>query len=73
MDFGYGFSTTATNAAPEYDIYVEEGTKKRKHKSGKSTGRMDARPSIENAVRATKRNTKDHFKKAMLKEFKKVI
>jgi len=61
MDFGYGFSTTASNRAPNYDIFVEDGTPN-----------MDPRPSIENAVRKIQRTTSDHFQKAMLKQFERV-
>jgi hypothetical protein len=60
MEFGYGFSTTAANAAPEYDIHVEDGT-----------SRMAARPSIANAVKKIKSTTTSHFEKAMLKQFKR--
>lgn len=58
MEFGYGFDR---NKAPEYDAWVEDGT-----------SRMDARPSIENAVNAVKGRTDNHFHRAMLDEFRRV-
>jgi len=39
MDFGYGFSTTDQNRAPDYDAAIEFGRK---------DGHIAARPSIEN-------------------------
>ncbi len=60
MEFGYGVATISSNAAPEYDVFVEDGT-----------SRMQPRPSIENAVRKIKRTTSQHFQKAMLKGFER--
>ena len=60
MEFGYGFSTTASNKAPFYDSYVEDGTSK-----------MKPRPSIGNAVAAVKGTVEDRFQKEMLAEFKR--
>lgn len=60
MEFGYGLATVASNRAPEYDIFVEDGT-----------NRMAPRPSIANTVRKIKRTTSQHFEKAMLKGFKR--
>jgi len=60
MDFGYGFATNANNKAPEYDIFVEEGTDK-----------MKPRPSIENTVRKIQRTTQNHFQREIIKGFKK--
>ncbi len=60
MEFGYGVAVIGTNAAPEYDIFVEDGT-----------NRMAPRPSMANAVRKIKRTTSQHFQKAMLKNFER--
>jgi hypothetical protein len=61
MDFGYGFATNASSRAPAYDVFVEDGTKN-----------MAARPSIENAVNRLERNTQEHFRRAILREFERV-
>ncbi len=52
--FGYG----VTGPAPKYDEFVEFGTRK-----------MEARPSLENAVNYTQGNTQSHFEHAMNREF----
>ena len=58
MDFGYGASAT-TAGAPRYAKFVEEGT-----------SRMEARPSLENAVSATQANLERAFLGAVFREFK---
>ena len=60
MEFGYGLATSVGNRAPEYDIFVEDGT-----------NRMAPRPSMANTVRKIKRTTSHHFQKAMLKGFER--
>jgi len=58
MDFGYGVSTTQSNAAPDYASFVEFGT-----------SRMDARPSLKNAINATQRSTEQALAGAAAREF----
>lgn len=60
MVFGYGFATTAGNKAPEYDTFVEDGTKNAK-----------PRPSIGNAVKAIRRTATVGFRQQIMKEFKR--
>ena len=60
MVFGYGFATTAGNKSPEYDTFVEDGTKN-----------VRPRPSIMNTVRAIKRTATVGFKRQIMKEFKR--
>lgn len=60
MDFGYGIAVTSKNKAPIYDEWVEFGTK-----------RMNARPSIQNAIKATQRNAEDHFQRELSKTFER--
>ncbi len=59
MRFGYGISTTARNANPEYDAFVERGTR-----------RMAARPSLSNAIDATQRSVPRDFVAEMNRRFK---
>lgn len=55
LDFGYGVEVIP---APEYADWVEGGTT-----------RMDARPSLQNAITANQRNIEGHFEKFFLMEF----
>ncbi len=66
MDFGYGFSTTSGNRAPIYDAVIEDG-----YDFGDGR-KIEPRPSIENAVKKAQRNTNDHFRREMLKQFVRV-
>ena len=60
LDFGYGVSTTAANAAPDHDIFVEFGTRN-----------MFARPSLLNAVnQAAPRRIQVDFGDALEREFR---
>ena len=59
MDFGYGVSTTARNAAPDY-AEIEFGL-----------GRVKARPSLKNAIDATQRNIERHFVEEMDRRLKR--
>jgi len=68
MDFGYGFSTTDMNRAPDYDAAVEFGSKNANKPRG-----MEARPSIENSINRIKNITNSHFERAMLREFKRAM
>ncbi len=60
LDFGYGIATTAKNKAPPYDVFVEFGT-----------SRMEARPSLQNAINETQRNAEDHFQRELSKTFER--
>lgn len=55
MRFGYGLSRLE---APKYASFVEFGT-----------SRMKERPSLMNAINATRRNAEQHFANAFRKEF----
>lgn len=59
MDFGYGISTASANPAPVYAPFVEFGT-----------GRMAARPSLENAIDKLQANVGKHFEDAMNQAFR---
>jgi hypothetical protein len=60
MDFGYGF---AIKKDPDYSLTVEEGSTKRK---------VAARPSIENAIKATKEKEASMFMSKLKIEFKRL-
>ena len=60
MDFGYGFATGANNRAPDYDSFVEDGTKN-----------MKPRPSMGNAVRKIQRTATVEFHRQIAREFKR--
>ena len=66
MDFGYGFSTTSVNQAPIYDAAIEYGF------DFGNNRKIEPRPSIENAVKKVQHNTKNHFHREMLAQFKRV-
>lgn len=57
-EFGYGVSSNKANPAPVYGKYVEKGTK-----------RMDARPSLANAVKAEPRD--EHWDRAVDQEMRR--
>jgi len=56
--FGYGVSTTATKAAPPYAGAIEFGSSKR---------RIDARPTLQNAIDAE--DPQPHWDTAIAREF----
>ena len=60
MRFGYGVSTTGRNAAPDYNAFVELGTR-----------RMGARPSLLNAINQELPKVEGHFHQAMERELRK--
>jgi HK97 gp10 family phage protein len=57
MDFGYGVSTTAKNAAPIYAPFLEFGTRK-----------MAPRPSLSNAIVREQRNSEVEFERSLARE-----
>lgn len=59
LEFGYGVSSTARNATPRYDEYVEFGTV-----------RMDERPSLDNAIKLTQNQAAPDFEAAMTRAFR---
>jgi HK97 gp10 family phage protein len=58
LEFGYGVSTTARNAAPVYAEFLEFGT-----------SRMAPRPSLQNTIRVADGDFEDFARRAMAGEF----